>query len=133
MQVKVDLWSFRNLECVAVKTRQFGLNFGHPFVWQVLRFCLVPTLAPSSRPFPGCRHGARNQAKQGQFRKETPHLYCTHTTINCFTYRTYRICSEWTSSYCCMPSITLWLMGLPPLIASLIRCYFPPPLIAHLL
>ena len=58
---KVDRWSFQNLQCMAVKTRQFGLNFGHPFVWQVMRLRPVTMLAaalPPSRPFPGSRHAA---------------------------------------------------------------------------
>ena len=59
---KVHRWSFQTLQCVAVKTRQFGLNFRHAFVWRVMRFRPIPTLAaalPQSRPFPGSRHGAR--------------------------------------------------------------------------
>ena len=60
---KVHCWSFQSLQCVAVKTCQFGLNFGHTFVWEVMRLRPVPTLAaalPRSRPFLGSRHGARN-------------------------------------------------------------------------
>ena len=60
---KVHCWSFQTLQCVAVKTHQFGLNFGLAFVWQVIRLRPVPTLAaalPPSRPYPGSCHGGRN-------------------------------------------------------------------------
>ena len=70
---KVHCWSFQTLQCVAVKTSQFGLNFGHAFVWQVMRRRPVTTLAaalPPSRPFPGVRHGA-------QVPKRTLQLYST--------------------------------------------------------
>ena len=60
---KVHRWSSQTLQCVAVKTCQFSLNFGHAFAWQVMRLRPVHTLAaalPPSRPFPRSRHEARN-------------------------------------------------------------------------
>ena len=78
---KVDRWSFQTLQCVPVKTRQFGLHFGHSFAWQVMRLRPVTTLAAAlspSRPFPGGPHEARNQPKQAQVRKRTPRLYSTY-------------------------------------------------------
>ena len=42
---KVHRWSFQTLQCVALKNRQFGLNFGPTFVWQVIKLRPVPTLA----------------------------------------------------------------------------------------
>ena len=83
----VDHWSFQILQCVAVKTSQFGQNSGHPFVWQVMRLRPVTTIAaalPLSCPFPGTRHGARNQPKQAQVRKPTPQLYSTAYNNNSF-------------------------------------------------
>ena len=47
---KVDRWSFPILRCVAVKTRQFGQNSGHPFVWQVMRLRPFTTLAAEFDP-----------------------------------------------------------------------------------
>ena len=82
---KVDRWSFQTLQCVALKTLQFGLNFEHGFVWPVMRLRAVTMLAaalPLSRPFPRSCHGARNQPKQAQVRKRTPQLHST--TYNSF-------------------------------------------------
>ena len=60
---KVHCWGFQTLQCMAVKTRQFGLNFGQGFVFQIMRLRPVLTLAaalPPPRPFSGSRHGTRN-------------------------------------------------------------------------
>ena len=84
---KVHRLSFQTLQCVAVKIRQFGLDFGLAFVWQVMRLRPVPTLAaslPPSLPFPGSRHGARNLPKQAQVRKRTTQLYSTAYNSNSF-------------------------------------------------
>ena len=90
------------MQCVAVKTRQFGLNFGLAFVWQVMRLHPVPMLAaalPPSRPFPGSCHGEPSQSRP---KCGNERLSCTvrHTTTTCFTYRTYGLCSACVSSYC---------------------------------
>ena len=58
--------SFQTLQYVAVKTLQFGLNFGHAFVWQVMRLGPVTMLAaalPPPRPFPWNRHGSKKPAQ----------------------------------------------------------------------
>ena len=84
----VNRWSFKILQCVDVKTSQFGQNSGHPFVWQVMRLRPITTLAaalpPPSCPFSGSCHGAGNQPKQAQVRKPTPQLYSTAYNNNSF-------------------------------------------------
>ena len=112
---RVDRWSFQTLRCVAVKTLQFGLNFGHAFVWQVMRLHPVTTVAavePPFRPFPGSRHGSKKPAKAGP-KAGNERLSCTvrHTPTTHFTYRTYGLCSACVSSYCCMRAITLSYAG----------------------
>ena len=118
---KVDRWSFQILQCVAVKTSQFGQNSGHPFVWQVMRLCPVTTLAAAlhpSCPFPGSRHGARNQPKQAQVPKPTPQLYSTAYNNNSFHIPDVRVVS-------CVRIIVLSYAGNNPVVRGPNTVYCP--------
>ena len=111
---KVNRWSFQILQCVALKTRQFGQNSGHPFVWQVMRLRPVTMLAaalPPSRPFPRSRHGARNQPKQARVRKPTPQLYSTAYNNNSFHVPDVRVVFCVCIIVCRMRAITLSYAG----------------------
>ena len=105
---RVDRWSFQTLQCVVVNTLQFGLNFGHAFVWQVMRLCPVTTLAAAVlplRPFPGSRHGSKKPAEEGP-NTGNERLSCTVRYTTRFTYWTHGLCSACVLSYCRMRAIT---------------------------
>ena len=102
------------MQCVAVNTRQFGLNFGPAFVWQAMRLRPVPRVA-AALPiqhlyvrlvnFLGVIIG--QETSQSRPKCGNERLSCTvrHTTTNRFMYQTYGLCSACVSSYCRMRAI----------------------------